>query len=166
MNKLFLSVIFMLCACCFLNAQTKDSTVGYIEIPPQYPGGEEAMYKFLNENIKYPAEERKNGITGKVIARFVISDAGDVTNITILSKTPEAFNKEVIRVLQLMPKWKPGSQNGKPVQVYYKIPIAFSMPDDKPNNLSKNGDADKVAEYIGIACGIVAGVLIYTLFFK
>lgn len=156
----------MLCMCHFLNAQTNDTPAVYIEIPPQYPGGEEAMYKFLNENIKYPAVERRNGITGKVVARFSVSDVGDVSNITILSKTPESFNKEVIRVLQLMPKWKPGSQNGKPVQVYYKIPIAFSMPDDKPNNTSKKSDADKVVEYIGIACGIVAGVLIYTLFFK
>lgn len=156
----------LFCISRLLNAQTKDSTVVYIETTPVYPGGEQAMYKFLNENIKYPVSEKINGISGKVIARFVINTEGDVTNITILSKTPEAFNKEVIRVLQLMPKWKPGTQNGKPVQVYYKIPIMFKIDEDKPVNPPKNGDANKVAEFVGIACGIVAGVLIYTLFLK
>ena len=156
----------MLCACHFLNAQTKESTTGYIETIPEYPGGEQALYKFITENIKYPEVEKKNGITGKVIAKFAINTAGDMTNITILSKTPEAFNKEVTRVLQLMPKWKPGTQNGKPVTVYFTIPVMFSIDSEKSNNLSKNGDANKVAEFIAIACGIVAGVLMYTLLSK
>ncbi len=154
----------MLCMCHFLNAQTKDSTnYTFAETAPEYPGGIDAMYRFISKNVNYPAKEKWKGVTAKVVTRFSISKEGDVTNITILSKTPEAFNQEVIRVMKLMPKWKPGTLNGQPVEIYFTLPVMFNLEDDKP---VKNTQKNMVAEYIGIVCGVVAGVLIYTLFLK
>lgn len=162
MKKLFL--LLMLCMCHFLNAQTKDSTTyAFAEIAPEYPGGIDAMYQFISKNVNYPAKEKWKGVTAKVVTRFSISKEGDVTNIAILSKTPEAFNQEVIRVMKLMPKWKPGIVNGQPVEVYFTLPVMFNLEDDKP---VKNTPKNIVAEYIGIVCGVVVGVLIYTLFLK
>jgi TonB family protein len=145
----------------FVNAQTDDSIFVQAQVAPEYPGGENAMYEFISRNINYPAKERENGISGKVIARFAIMTDGSTNHIEILSKTREGFNQEVIRVIKSMPKWKPGMQDGRVVPVYFTLPVLFQLEDDTKPAKPKSQDWANITGYIGIAVGVVVGVLLY-----
>jgi len=147
----------------FAQSQEKEILLE-AEVNPEFPGGDNALYTFISKNINYPTKEKENNITGRVVARFAIMADGSVENIKILSQTPKAFNDEVIRVLNLMPKWKPGMQFSKPVAVYFTIPIVFNLETDKPNK-RKNNNLNNVGSYFGIICGLAIGILIYKLIF-
>jgi TonB family protein len=97
----------------------------YVEIQPVFPGGENELMKWLMENIRYPEDEAKSGIQGRVIVRFVINDDGRVSDGEIVRSLSPAFDQEALRVVQAMPEWIPGKQNGKAVNVSYTVPILF-----------------------------------------
>ncbi len=101
-----------------------------IEDQPEFPGGVEAMYKFLQENIKYPPLALENGIEGRVYVTFVVEEDGTITEPRVLRDIGGGCGREAIRVVKLMPKWKPGKQSGKPVRVQYNLPINFTLPSD------------------------------------
>lgn len=165
MKKLLL--LFALFSAQFSFAQSQEKEILLeAEVNPEFPGGEDALYAFISKNVNYPNKEKENNITGKVIARFAIMQDGSVEKITILSQTPKAFNDEVIRVLKLMPKWKPGMQLGKPVAVYFTIPIMFHLEDSKPIKPlpNKSNDLNKIAGYFGLVCGCIIGILLFKLF--
>ncbi|MBJ7429123.1 MAG: energy transducer TonB [Bacteroidia bacterium] len=132
-----------------------------VQVPPEYPGGENSMYEFISKNVNYPVKEKENGISGRVAVRFAVMQDGSINNIEILTKTPEGFNNEVIRVIKLMPKWKPGMQDGRVVPVYFTLPVSFQLDDDTKPLKPKSRDMANVAGYIGIAVGVVVGVLLY-----
>ena len=94
---------------------------------PEFPGGMEAMYSFIKSKIKYPEEANINNITGTVYASFVISSDGTVENIRILKGVSRILDSEAIKVLRMMPKWKPGKSNGRFVNIQLNIPINFSL---------------------------------------
>jgi len=98
-----------------------------VEVSPEFPGGEAAFGKFLQINIRYPAEDHKNKVQGKVYVQFVVERDGSLTDMKILRSPSETMSAETIRVLQLSPKWHPGIQHGKPVRVQYTVPINFSL---------------------------------------
>lgn len=102
-----------------------------VEVMPKYPGGNDAMYAFLGENIKYPEKAKKEGISGRVYVTFVVEKDGSVTNVKILRGAEESLDKEAMRVIKLMPKWEPGTQKGKPVRVQYNLPVKFALNKDK-----------------------------------
>lgn len=93
--------------------------------PPQFPGGLPKFYKFLSDNLKYPAAARAKNIKGNVFASFVIEKDGSLGDIKILRGLGSGTDEEAERVLKSSPKWKPGSLNGKPVRTQYNIPIKF-----------------------------------------
>lgn len=103
------------------------------EIPPVFPGGQSAMEKFLNDNLAYPDSSRENEIEGKVIANFIIDTVGKVTEIGISKGLSLEINKEVIRVLALMPDWVPGccSDKKKKIKMQLFIPISFTLHNEK-----------------------------------
>ncbi len=105
---------------------TKKGIFSRVDIQPQFPGGLQAFGVFLGNNIKYPADDAKNKVQGRVVCKFVVERDGSVTNIEVVSATTEAMGKEAVRVLSLSPKWTPGQQNGRLVRVYYMVPINFS----------------------------------------
>lgn len=105
---------------------TKEGIFSRVDIQPQFPGGLQAFGVFLGNNIKYPADDAKNKVQGRVVCKFVVERDGSVTNIEVVSATTEAMGKEAVRVLSLSPKWAPGQQNGRLVRVYYMVPINFS----------------------------------------
>jgi len=119
----------------FLNvsAQTVEEkndnkeTFTVVEVMPEYPGGEEALIKFLDKNLQYPKEARNKGIQGKVWAGFIVDKDGTLINIEILRGIGGGCDEEVLRVLKLMPKWKPGTQSGVAVAVKYRYPINFTL---------------------------------------
>ena len=99
-----------------------------VETMPEFPGGAQAMMKYIGENIKYPVIAQENGIQGRVICQFVVEKDGKVTDIQVVRSSGDAsLDKEAVRVINSMPKWKPGKQRGKPVRVKYTIPVAFRL---------------------------------------
>ena len=105
-----------------------DTEIFYIvEEMPEFPGGEEALRKYLNTAVKYPPIAQENGIAGRVTVQFVINQNGEVTNVTIARGVDPSLDREAIRVVQAMPKWKPGRQRNRPVKVSYTVPINFVL---------------------------------------
>jgi protein TonB len=98
-----------------------------VEEQPQYPGGEEARMKYLQENIKYPEEAKELGIQGRVFVTFVVEVDGSITDVRVLRGIGGGCDQEAIRVVQNFPKWVPGKQRGVPVRVQFNLPIKFTL---------------------------------------
>ncbi|WP_184546674.1 M56 family metallopeptidase [Mucilaginibacter sp. FT3.2] len=110
---------------------TDDNVYSSVEELPGFPGGVEALGKFLSANIKYPANAREKGIEGRVICTFVIETDGSLSNIKISRGVSPDLDEEALRVLKLSPNWTPGKQGDKKVRVQYSIPISFTLADEK-----------------------------------
>lgn len=98
-----------------------------VEEEPEFPGGMEALYRYLASNIKYPELAKKEKIQGTVYVSFVVEKDGSVTNIKVLRDIGAGCGEEAVRVVRQMPKWKPGRQRGQRVRVQYNLPIKFSL---------------------------------------
>ena len=99
-----------------------------VETMPEFPGGQQEMMKYIGTNIKYPVIAQENGIQGRVICQFVVEKDGKVTNIKVVRSSSDAsLDEEAVRVINSMPKWKPGKQRGKLVRVKYTIPVNFRL---------------------------------------
>ncbi|PSL27053.1 energy transducer TonB [Chitinophaga ginsengisoli] len=106
----------------------REEIVGWVEIMPQFPGGEEALSRFLQKNIKYPHMAQENGIEGKVFVQFVVNHEGKISEVqTVGAQKGGGLEEEAMRVVKLMPNWKPGRQNGQSVNVRYNLPIGFKL---------------------------------------
>ncbi|MBD3591204.1 energy transducer TonB [Bacteroides sp. GM023] len=97
------------------------------EFMPEFPGGTAALMKYLGTNIKYPTISQEMGSKGRVIVQFVVDKDGTITNPTVARGVDAYLDKEAIRVVSSMPKWKPGVQNGKKVRVKYTVPVVFRL---------------------------------------
>lgn len=97
------------------------------ETMPSFPGGNSAMYRFINKNLNYPAQARDNEIEGKIYVQFVVQPNGKLTDKKVVRSIGYGCDKEALKIISKMPKWKPGKQNGKKVAVYYTIPIKFEL---------------------------------------
>ena len=104
----------------------KDNFVA-IEEMPVFPGGDQVMLNWISQNVKYPAEAVQKKITGLVNVNFVVSSTGKVKNIQVKKSVNPLLDAEAIWVISNMPDWKPGRQNGKPVDVDYMIPVEFKL---------------------------------------
>lgn len=99
-----------------------------VETMPEFPGGQQALFKYLSENVKYPAIAQENGIQGRVICQFVVNKDGAIVDVEVVrSGGDPSLDKEAIRVIKSMPKWKPGKQRGKAVRVKYTVPVNFRL---------------------------------------
>ncbi|MDD4848248.1 MAG: energy transducer TonB [Bacteroidales bacterium] len=98
-----------------------------VEAQPEYPGGDAARMKFLQENLKYPQMAKESGIQGTVYATFVVEKDGRITDVKILRGIGGGCDEEAIRVIKMMPKWKAGQQRGKGVRVQFNLPIKFTL---------------------------------------
>lgn len=98
-----------------------------VEEMPEFPGGTEALQKYLAQSVDYPVVAQENGIQGRVYIQFVINQNGEVTNATILRGVDPSLDREALRVVEAMPKWKPGKQRNRPVRVSYTVPINFVL---------------------------------------
>ncbi len=98
-----------------------------VEEMPDFPGGQAELLKFIAKSIKYPVIAQENGIQGRVICAFVVNKDGSVVDAEVLRGVDPALDKEALRVIGTMPKWKPGKQRGKPVRVKYTVPITFRL---------------------------------------
>ena len=140
-HSLLTILAFSAFTCCiqFVNAQTdtvptqiEEEEAGCIlvEKMPEFPGGQAALFKFLSENVKYPKEAVKKGIQGRVICQFVVEKDGSISNVEVVrSGGHHLLDQEAVRVISIMPKWKPGTLRGKPVRVKYTVPVNFRLPE-------------------------------------
>ncbi len=98
-----------------------------VETMPSFPGGDAALFKFLNDNIKYPVIAQENGIQGRVICQFVVNRDGSIVDVEVVRSVDPSLDKEAIRVIKAMPNWAPGKQRGKSVRVKYTLPVNFRL---------------------------------------
>ena len=106
---------------------TKEEPFTVVEQMPEYPGGFEALMFFLQENIKYPEQAKKDRIQGRVFVNFIVEKDGSVSNVGLLRGIGGGCDEEAIRVVSMMPKWKPGMHEGKAARVVYNLPIKFAL---------------------------------------
>ena len=111
----------------YSKSQRKKNHFAYVEQMPTFPDGTEAMYKYIYEKIKYPAIARENGISGQVIVQFVVSKEGDIQKAKVVRGIGGGCNEEALRVVNGMPRWKPGKHNGRAVPVTFTLPIKFVL---------------------------------------
>ena len=110
------------------NKREEDDVYETAEIMPQYPGGEMELRKFVARNINYPEAARAQRAEGVVIVRFVVNTRGNIEDVELLQKVHPAIDTEVLRIIGKLDRFVPGSQGGRLVDVYYTLPIAFSVP--------------------------------------
>jgi TonB family protein len=107
--------------------ESRGEVFTHVEEMPQFPGGDKEIINFLSQNIKYPEDAQKQKIEGMVIVRFVVNKTGEVSDVFIVRSLTPSCDEEAIRAVSAMPKWVPGKQSGKEVDVYYTLPIRFSL---------------------------------------
>lgn len=99
----------------------------FADVMPQFPGGDNALMQFLSEHINYPYLAAENGIEGKVMVRFIVTETGAIDQVEIIRSVHGVLDQEAIRVVKKMPRWKPGSQRGRNVSVYFTLPVRFTL---------------------------------------
>ena len=107
--------------------EEEEEILTFVDDMPEFPGGENALLSFLGSNVRYPVIAQENGIQGRVYVSFVIDETGNINDVCIIRGVDVSLDNEAIRVVRLMPKWKPGKQGGKAVKVRYNVPIFFDL---------------------------------------
>ncbi len=105
----------------------EEQVFDVVEQMPQFPGGDAALFEYLSTHIKYPAIAEENGVQGRVIVTFVVERDGSITDVKVVKSVDPSLDKEAARVVQGMPKWIPGKQNGAAVRVKYTVPVTFRL---------------------------------------
>ncbi len=98
-----------------------------VEEMPSFPGGQGALMQYLGSNIKYPVVAQENGVQGRVIVGFVVEPDGSISGVNVMRSVDPSLDKEAVRVVKSMPRWKPGKQNGSAVRVKYTVPVVFRL---------------------------------------
>jgi protein TonB len=110
---------------------TNDDVVVFnsyaVQQQAEFPDGMAAMYKFLSKELKYTEKALEAGLSGTVYIQFIVSKSGAIENAQVLRGINRDLDREALRVVNLMPAWKPGKHNGKPVAVYFTLPIKFQL---------------------------------------
>lgn len=137
-RKFVLLFIFSYSTALFANAQegvkedtevSKDEKEVFLIVDelPEFPGGQDEMIRFMIQNTKYPKQARAKNITGIVMVNFKVDSLGNICNPIVVKNVHPLLDKEALRVVKLMPKWKPGKLKGVPVSVNYMLPFRFSL---------------------------------------
>lgn len=108
-------------------SQSKQNVYDVVEQMPEFPGGMPAMIEFLQTNLNYPKDAKKQKVGGRVLVMFVVETDGSMSNVRVAKKVFPSLDAEALRVVKAMPKWNPGKEKGKPVRVNFTLPIVFSL---------------------------------------
>lgn len=128
------------------NAELEESVFSVVQQQPQFPGGTAAMNKFISEHIRYPQAAKEKGIEGRVVVQFTVDKTGQVRDAQVVRSIEPSLDAEAIRVVESMPLWKPGTQDGKPVDVRYTIPVNFNLKQQAKATSSAESDASNPAQ--------------------
>lgn len=124
---LALALISMNPAKVIAQSSTNEEVSTKAEKMPDFNGGSDAMFEFIAKNTKYPKEARENKVEGRVVLQFTVNTNGKISDIEVLKSPDQQLEKEAIRVVKLMPKWKPAMQDGKPVALRMVLPFSFKL---------------------------------------
>ncbi|MBN2892304.1 MAG: energy transducer TonB [Bacteroidales bacterium] len=129
MKRIF-TLFFLLSISLFAFSQeieVEEEPVIWAEIMPEFPGGNNALRQYIAENIVYPELARENDIQGTVYVRFVITQTGNIGEVQIVRAVDPLLDNEAVRVVKELPDFKPASSKGKPVAIWYNVPIVFKI---------------------------------------
>ena len=104
-----------------------DKVYEKVEVMPEFPGGEQAMMDFVAKNVVYPQEARDKEISGRVMVGFIVEKDGGISDAKVVKGIGGGCDEEAVRVVNAMPKWKPGKQKSKPVRVSFMMPFNFKL---------------------------------------
>lgn len=107
--------------------ESQEKVYDVVEEMPSFPGGQSALMQYLGNNVQYPFEAQENGVQGRVIISFVVEDDGSISHVKVAISADPALDREAMRVVETMPKWIPGKQNGECVRVRYSVPVVFRL---------------------------------------
>ena len=105
----------------------KEEVFTHVEQMPKFPGGDAELYKFISNNLNYPAMAIENNVQGRVVVQFVVTKDGSIGNVKVVRSVDRDLDNEAIRVCKKLPKFIPGKQNGQPVNVWYTLPVTFKL---------------------------------------
>ncbi len=111
-------------------SQTDDDIEKFFDVVeqmPSFPGGNQVLMEYLSKNVKYPVVAQENGVQGKVIVRFIVEKDGSISNAEVVRSIDTSLDREALRIVRGMPKWKPGKQSGTEVRTHYAVPITFHL---------------------------------------
>ena len=129
-----------------------------VEQMPLFPGGIEALIQYMGQNVRYPVEAQKAKVQGRVVVSFIVGKTGDIRKVHVLRGVDPALDAEAVRVVESMPKWTPGMQDGKEVAVRYTIPVMFSLTDDTSgSNLAEASGSAKENPSYGVTFSYTEG---------
>ncbi len=111
---------------------TNQETFVIVETHPEYPGGNQARLSFLAKKIHYPLDAIESGIQGTVYIQFIVEKDGSVTNAKVIRGVSPSIDKAALKAVKQMPKWKPGTQDGKAVRAQFNMPVKFMLSTDTP----------------------------------
>ena len=131
MKRIVFSILAIM-ATLSINAQSEGTPVeetvyDVVEEMPQFPGGPSALFEYLSNNLQYPVVAEENGVQGRVIVTFIVEKDGSISNAKVVKVVDPSLDKEAIRLVESMPNWIPGKQNGEPVRVKYTVPVTFRL---------------------------------------
>jgi len=109
------------------DSESDERVFEVVETDPQFPGGTKALKQYLSNNIEYPMRARRQATQGDVIVQFIVKKDGSISDINVVKGLGDGLNQEAIRLVKSMPKWNPGKQRGRPVEVKYTLPITFNL---------------------------------------
>lgn len=133
MRNIFILTFSLFFNICFAqeseSSNKSDGPFTIVEEMPSFKGGDAAMIRFIQKNVKYPQLEKESGISGTCYVTFIVEKNGKLGEIKILRGVSggPGLDKEALRVVKKMPKWKPGRQNGKKIRVQYNLPIKYTI---------------------------------------
>ena len=107
--------------------EVKEEVFRSVEQMPQFPGGEDALRKYLASHVNYPPMAAENNVQGKVVVQFVVEKDGKVGEVKVVRSVDKDLDREAVRVCKSLPKFTPGRQNGQPVRVWYTLPVQFKL---------------------------------------
>ena len=132
MRFLIITMLFLLSGAGISFAQENSNKIPReifttVQQMPEFPGGKEALNKFIAKNLRYPKSAYSKSIEGRVVARFIVETDGSISNAEIVNSVSPDCDEETLRVINKMPKWNPGRHNGVAAACYYTLPISFKL---------------------------------------
>ena len=129
-----------------------EKTYDVVETMPDFPGGTGEMMKYLVKNIRYPKEMEEQKVEGRVIVTFVVRKNGEITDAKVVKSVHPQLDAEALRIINGMPNWTPGMQNGKPMNVKFALPVSFKLDSSTGSDATKlDVPADKQVKQITTA---------------
>lgn len=105
----------------------EDEVYHVVDDMPEFPGGMDKLLQFINDNMQYPTKAQTEGIQGKVIVQFIIDEDGYIIEPNIVRSVESSLDNEALRLIKMLPQWKPGTLKGKAIKVKYTVPVAFKL---------------------------------------